>query len=110
MDPFTIPLLEAGLRGAIGKGGRSPEVREAFARHGAVYFLAIGGAGALISKHIVRAETVAWEELGPEAVRRLWLRDFPVIVGNDIYGGDALEEGKRRWRREEARPPARSNE
>jgi fumarate hydratase subunit beta len=98
MDGYTIPLLEAGLRGAIGKGGRSPEVREAFAKHRAVYFLAVGGAGALLSKQIRRVEVVAYEDLGTEAIRRMEVEDFPAIVCNDVYGGDALELGKREWR------------
>ena len=101
MDGYTIPLLEAGLRGAIGKGGRSPEVREAFAKHRAVYFLAVGGAGALLSKQIRRVEVVAYEDLGTEAIRRMEVEEFPAIVCNDVYGGDALEMGKREWRDEE---------
>jgi fumarate hydratase subunit beta len=99
MDGFTIPLLEAGLIGAIGKGGRTPEVREAFAKHRAVYFLAVGGAGALLSRHIRRVEVVAYDDLGTEAIRLMEVETFPVIVCNDIYGADALEEGKRQWRR-----------
>jgi fumarate hydratase subunit beta len=106
MDGFTIPLLEAGLKGAIGKGGRAPAVREAFARHRAVYFLAVGGAGALLSKQIRNVEVVAYEDLGTEAVRRMTVEDFPVIVCDDIYGGDALELGKAQWRREEVLRPA----
>ncbi len=99
MDPFTVPLLETGLKGAIGKGGRSPEIREAFAKHRAVYFLAVGGAGALLSKQIRKVDIVAYEDLGAEAVRLLELEDFPVVVCNDVYGGDLLEQGKARYRR-----------
>ncbi len=99
MDPFTIPLLEAGLKGAIGKGGRSPQIREAFAKHRAVYFLAVGGAGALLAKQIRKVEVVAYEDLGTEAVRVLELEDFPVVVCDDIYGGDLLEQGKAQYRR-----------
>lgn len=102
MDPFTIPLLEAGLRGAIGKGGRGPEVREALVKHRAVYFLAVGGSGAYLSKRIRRVETVAYEDLGTEAIRLMELDAFPVIVCNDVHGGDLLEQGKARWRRPEA--------
>ena len=98
MDGYTIPLLEAGLRGAIGKGGRSREVREAFVKHRAVYFLAVGGAGALLSKQIRRVEVVAYEDLGTEAIRRMEVEEFPVIVCNDAYGGVALGLGKREWR------------
>lgn len=101
MDGFTIPLLEAGLKGAIGKGGRGPAVREAFASHRAVYFLAVGGAGALLSKQIRSVEVVAYEDLCTEAMRRMTIEDFPVVVCNDIYGGDALEQGKSQWRRAE---------
>jgi len=87
MDPFTIPLLEAGLKGAIGKGG--PAVREAFQRHRAVYFLAVGGAGALLSKRIKRADVIAYQDLGMEAVRLMELEDFPAVVCNGIHGGDS---------------------
>ncbi|HET8945098.1 MAG TPA: FumA C-terminus/TtdB family hydratase beta subunit [Dehalococcoidia bacterium] len=105
MDGFTIPLLEAGLKGAIGKGGRSPAVREAFAKHRAVYFLAVGGAGALLSKQVRSVEVVAYEDLGTEAIRRIRVEDFPAIVCNDIYGGDALQQGKAQWRREDVLHP-----
>ena len=101
MDPYTVPLLEAGLRGAIGKGGRGPQVREALQKHRAVYFMAVGGAGALLSKRIRRVEVVAYEELGTEAMRLLEVEEFPVVVCNDIHGGDLLEQGKARWRRAE---------
>lgn len=102
MDPYTIPLLEAGLRGAIGKGGRGKEVRNAFVKYRAVYLLAVGGAAALLSKHIIRSELLAYEDLGMEAVRRLELEGFPAVVCNDIYGGDLLEQGKAEWRRAQA--------
>lgn len=98
MDGFTIPLLKAGLKGAIGKGGREPEVRKALQEFHAVYFLAVGGAGALLSKHITSAEVLAYEDLGTEAIRRLMLDEFPVVVCNDVHGGDLLEQGKAQWR------------
>ena len=101
MDPFTPPLLEAGLKGIIGKGGRGPQVREALQKHRAVYFLAIGGTGALIAKQIRRVEVVAYEDLGTEAMRRIEVEDFPVVVCDDIYGGDLLEQGKAQWRQAE---------
>ena len=94
MDPYTIPMLEAGIKGMIGKGNRSPEVKEALKKYKAVYFAAIGGAAALIASRIKEAEVIAYKDLGAEAVRRLYVEDFPVIVVNDIYGGDAYEEGK----------------
>lgn len=101
MDAYTIPLLEAGLRGAIGKGGRGVQVREALRKHRAVYFLAVGGTGALLSKQIRRVEIVAYQELGTEAMRLLEVEEFPVVVCNDVQGGDLLEEGKARWRQAE---------
>lgn len=99
MDPFTVPLLDAGLRGAIGKGGRSPEIAEAFREHGAVYFIAVGGAGALLSHQIASVEVVAYEDLGTEAIRRMRLERFPVIVCNDVHGGDVVLHGRDAWRR-----------
>lgn len=98
MDPFTPALLALGLKGTIGKGGRSPEVVEAMRRHRAVYFGAVGGAGALLSRCIRAAEILAYEDLGPEAVRRLVVEEFPVIVVNDIEGRDLFQEGKARYR------------
>ncbi len=99
MDVYTPPLLAAGLKGMIGKGMRSPQVKNALKRYKAVYLAAVGGAGALLSKSIKKSEVVAYEELGPEAVRCLEVEDFPVIVINDIYGGDLYEQGKRQYRR-----------
>lgn len=94
MDPYTLKLLaEKGLKGTIGKGWRSQEVKEAMKTYKAVYFGAIGGAGALIARSIKKSELVAYEDLGPEAIRRLEVEDFPAIVINDVYGGDLYEEG-----------------
>jgi fumarate hydratase subunit beta len=101
MDPYTVPMLKAGLKGMIGKGNRSLEVRQALQDYKAVYFAAIGGAGALISNAIVEAEVIAYPELGAEALRQLRVVQFPAIVVNDIYGGDAYEEGKSRYRVED---------
>ena len=98
MDPYAPRMLEVGVKGMIGKGNRSMDVRDALVRHKAVYFAGIGGAGALISKSIVEAEVIAYEDLGAEAVRRLRVVDFPVIVVNDIYGGDAYEGGRSLYR------------
>jgi fumarate hydratase subunit beta len=97
MDPYTPELIAAGLRAMIGKGARSQAVREAIRRYKAVYFAATGGAGALISRCILSAETVAYPELGSEAIRRLKVKDFPVIVVNDINGSDLYEEGVVRY-------------
>jgi fumarate hydratase subunit beta len=84
----------------IGKGSRSLEVKEAIKKHKVVYLAAIGGAGALIAKSIKKAEVVAYEDLGAEAIRRLEVEDFPAIVINDIYGGDLYEEGKARYQKQ----------
>ncbi len=98
MDSYAPTLHALGLKGTIGKGSRSKEVREALKKHKAVYLAAVGGAGALISKSIVGSEVVAYPELGPEAVIRLKVKDFPCIVINDMYGGDLYEEGKKKYR------------
>jgi fumarate hydratase subunit beta len=100
MDAYAPELMAAGLRGMIGKGSRSGEVKEAMVRHGAVYFAATGGAGALLSQRIRKAEVVAYEDLGPEAIRRLEVEDFPVVVVNDVHGGDLYEAGVRQYRRD----------
>jgi len=100
MDSYSPPLIAAGLKGMIGKGMRSTAVKDAMKQHKAVYLGAIGGAGALISKSIKKAEVIAYEELGAEAVRRLEVEDFPVTVVNDIYGGDLYQEGKARYRKD----------
>ena len=88
MDAFTPSLLKLGLRAMIGKGDRSAEVRRAIKRHASVYFLATGGIGALLSTKIISAKAVLFKELGPEAVYRLEVRDFPLIVGIDSKGRD----------------------
>ena len=98
MDSYAPTLHSMGLKGTIGKGSRSKEVREALKKYKAVYLAAVGGAGALISKSIVGSEVVAYPELGPEAIIRLKVKDFPCIVINDMYGGDLYEEGKKKYR------------
>lgn len=92
MDPLTPPLLALGIKGTIGKGKRSREVKEALIKHRAVYFAAIGGAGALLSRYVKSARLVAFEDLGPEAIMELGLEDFPLVVVNDVYGGDLYED------------------
>ena len=87
MDPYTPRLLSLGLRGTIGKGERGEEVAEALRRYGAVYFAAVGGAGALLAQHVKRAELIAYPDLGPEAVYRLYVEGFPALVAQDAYGG-----------------------
>ncbi len=98
MDTYSPRLIAEGLKGMIGKGMRSKEVKEAMKKHKAVYLGAIGGAGALISRCIRKVEVVAYEDLGPEALRRIEVRDFPVTVVNDIYGGDLYREGRAQYR------------
>jgi fumarate hydratase subunit beta len=98
MDVYTPRLLAAGLRGMIGKGVRSKEVKDALKKYKAVYLAAVGGAGALLSKTIVKSEVIAYADLGPEAVLKLEVKDFPVTVINDIHGGDLYTEGKEKYR------------
>lgn len=98
MDKYAPSLLNLGLRGMIGKGKRAEEVRQAVVHNGAVYFAAVGGAGALLSKSIISSEIIAYDDLGTEAIRKLQVKDFPVIVvidsiGNNLYE-TAIEEYK----------------
>jgi len=90
--------MENGLKGMIGKGRRSDSVRNAMVKWNAVYFAAIGGAGALLSKCVKAADLVAYEDLGPEAIRRLTVEDFPVVVVNDAHGNDLYEQGVKEYR------------
>jgi len=99
MDAFTPALLAAGLGAMIGKGERSAEVREALKKHHASYFVTYGGAGALLATTVRKAETIAFPELGAEAIMRLEIEDFPVIVANDTRGGDLFEEQIAKYRR-----------
>ncbi|MDD2970352.1 MAG: Fe-S-containing hydro-lyase [Lachnospiraceae bacterium] len=91
MDKYTPILLDMGLSAMIGKGKRSPEVKQAMIKNKAVYFAAIGGAGALLSKAITSSEIIAYEDLGTEAIRKLWIESFPVIVVIDSEGNDLYE-------------------
>lgn len=99
MDSYAPQLIEKGLKGMIGKGSRSKEVKDAILEHKSVYFAAVGGAAALIAKSIKKSEIIAYEDLGAEAIRRLEVEDFPAIVINDIYGNDLYEEGQAKYRR-----------
>jgi len=92
MDEFSPILIAHGLRAMIGKGYRNMAVRDALKKYGAVHLSAIGGAGALLSKHIVSAEVVAYDDLGTEAVRRLQVADFPSVVSYDSYGNTIYKE------------------
>ncbi len=99
MDPYSPLLIERGLRGMVGKGKRSEAVKKSMREHGCVYFGAVEGTAALLADRVVEAEIVAYEDLGAEAVRRLVVEDFPVVVINDLRGGDLYVEGRERWRR-----------
>ncbi|AET70642.1 hydro-lyase family enzyme, Fe-S type, tartrate/fumarate subfamily [Desulfosporosinus orientis DSM 765] len=99
MDAYSPKLIAKGLTGMIGKGLRSAEVIDAMKKHGAIYFGAIGGAGALIAKRIVSAEVIAYPELGTEAVRRLVVKDFPAMVIIDHEGNNLYDIGKNQYRR-----------
>ena len=100
MDKYAPYLLEHGLKAMIGKGPRGEEVKGSIKKNKAVYFAAIGGAGALISKAIKKAEVIAYPELGTEAVQRLEVEDFPVFVVNDVHGGDLYEMGVKEYSEE----------
>ena len=91
MDKYAPALLDLGLKGMIGKGKRNDAVKEAIVRNGAVYFAAVGGAGALLSKSIIASEVVAYDDLGTEAIRKLEVKDFPVIVVIDAQGNNLYE-------------------
>ena len=97
MDAYSPVLIERGLKGMIGKGSRSREVVDAMMKHKAIYFAAVGGAAALISRRIVSSEIIAYEDLGPEAIRRLEVKEFPVIVVNDTEGNDLYEQGVKEY-------------
>jgi fumarate hydratase subunit beta len=99
MDSYAPRLMELGMKGMIGKGGRSPEVIESMKKNKAVYFGATGGAGALLAKSIRKAQVIAYEELGPEAIHRLEVEDFPVVVINDTKGNDLYTEGAKKYRK-----------
>jgi fumarate hydratase subunit beta len=100
MDAYTPRMLEAGLKGMVGKGLRTKDVKDAIKKHKAVYLASVGGAAALIAKSIIKSEIIAYEELGPEALLRIEVKDFPAIVINDMYGGDLYEEGKAKYRKQ----------
>ena len=100
MDKYTPTLIEKGMRGMIGKGSRSKEVIEACVKYGAVYFVAVGGAAAVISQSIKGEEMIAYEDLGPEAIRRYEVEDFPAIVCIDAEGNDFYKVGIAKYRKE----------
>ena len=100
MDKYAPKLLDLGLAGMIGKGKRSLQVKEAIIRNGAVYFAAVGGAGALLSKSIIQSEVVAYDDLGTEAIRKLEVKNFPVIVVIDKDGNNLYETAIKEYCRE----------
>ncbi len=97
MDPYTPLLIENGLKGMIGKGERTEMVVDAMEKGTAVYFAATGGAAALIAKSILSSEIVAYEDLGAEAIRKLEVKSFPVIVAQDCHGGNVYVEGQKKY-------------
>jgi len=99
MDAYSPKLIEMGLKGMIGKGMRKKEVVEAMKKYKAVYFAATGGAGALLAKAVKKAQVVAYEDLGPEAINRLEVEDFPVVVVNDVEGNDLYQQGMEKYAR-----------
>jgi len=99
MDAYAPALIAHGLKGMIGKGSRSQSVLDALKKHRAVYFAATGGAGALLAQRIKKAEIIAYDDLGPEAIHRLEVEDFPVVVINDAYGGDLYADGVKAYAR-----------
>jgi fumarate hydratase subunit beta len=102
MDKFTPALLKLGVKGTMGKGYRGQAVKDALREHRGVYLGAIGGAGAVLSRHIKKLEIVAYEDLGTEAIRRLEVEGFPAIVLNDCHGGDLYQDGQKQYAREGA--------
>jgi fumarate hydratase subunit beta len=100
MDTFTPALLKLGLKGTIGKGYRGQPVKDALREYRAVYLGAIGGAGAVLSRHVKKLDIVAYEDLGTEAIRRLEVEAFPAIVINDCHGGDLYQDGQKQFARE----------
>ncbi len=99
MDVYTEHMLKLGVKGFIGKGRRSLEVRKALSQYKAVYFVAFAGIGALLSQHVGKAEIVGYPELGPEAIFKLTLTGFPVVVADDIHGQDLFEMEWKRWKK-----------
>jgi fumarate hydratase subunit beta len=104
MDSYTLPLLQCGLKGMIGKGNRSADVRAGLVQHHAVYFVAVGGAAALIAACVQKADLVGYDDLGTEAIYRLEVVNFPLLVANDAHGGDLYQHMQTQWR--EAAPDA----
>ena len=103
MDPYTLPLLERGVAGLIGKGSRSEEVKQALVRHRAVYFGAVGGAAAVLARQIRSSRILAYPDLMSEAIRELEVEEFPLFVINDCHGGDAYQAARDAYRRDDGK-------
>jgi fumarate hydratase subunit beta len=101
MDPYTLPLLERGVAGLIGKGNRSEEIKQALVRHRAVYFGAVGGAAAVLARQIRSSRILAYPDLMSEAIRELEVEEFPLFVINDCHGGDAYQAARDVYRRDD---------
>lgn len=99
MDPYAPRLMEVGMKGMIGKGNRSQSVIDAMVKYKSIYFAAIGGAGALVARSIKKVEIIAYEDLGPEAIRKMEVEDFQAVVVNDIYGNDVYKEGMNKYKK-----------
>lgn len=99
MDPYAPRLMEVGMKGMIGKGNRSQSVIDAMVKYKSIYFAAIGGAGALVARSIKKVEIIAYEDLGPEAIRKMEVEDFQAVVVNDIHGNDVYKEGMNKYRK-----------
>ncbi len=99
MDAYSPKLIAQGLKGMIGKGARSQEVLEAIKTYKCLYLAAVGGAGALISQSIKSSQVIAYEDLGPEAIRKMEVEDFPAVVVNDVFGNDLYKEGVKKYQR-----------
>jgi fumarate hydratase subunit beta len=100
MDAYAPRMIEAGSCGMLGKGEMGKGVVEAMKKHGAVYFATVGGAAALIARSIKKAEVIAYEDLGAEAVRKMEVEDFPAIVAQDAHGGNLYVEGTKKYSKE----------
>ena len=99
MDPYASRLMEAGMKGMIGKGSRSQSVIDAIVKYKSIYFAAIGGAAALIARSIKKVEIIAYKDLGPEAIRKMEVENLQAIVINDIYGNDTYKEGMKKYKK-----------
>ena len=100
MDPYTPRLLDLGMGGMIGKGKRTQDVKDAIVRNGAVYFAAVGGAGALLSHCIKKSEVIAYDDLGPEAIRKMEIESMPVVVVIDSEGNDLYQISTEKWKKQ----------